>query len=172
MTEAGPGSSGYVDGNNERGILRRNNNERERIERPPRGTGVRGSQTRVNGTTTNVNAGLPRPSTEAIKTQASAPSAQQPTTESANQDAPVAAPVELSKEVKTDATEGVKDESAVEGWGATAPAAAGLPPARAPRLVEKNPHTLYVKGLPQPCTDDELRGLWKEDIRNKVSRRG
>ncbi|KAJ9110351.1 hypothetical protein QFC20_002948 [Naganishia adeliensis] len=170
MTEAGPGSSGYVDGNNERGILRRNNNERERIERPPRGTGVRGSQTRVNGTTTNVNAGLPKPSTEAIKTQASASSAQQPTTETANQDAPVAAPVELSKEVKTDATEGVKDESAVEGWGATAPAAAGLPPARAPRLVEKNPHTLYVKGLPQPCTDDELRGLWKEDIRNKITK--
>lgn len=112
----------------------------------------------------NVNAGV-KPPTE-VRTDAS-PSA--PATTDSAKDVPVAAPVELSKEVKTDSAESAKDESAVEGWGATASAATGLPPARAPRLVEKNPHTLYVKGLPQPCTDDELRGLWKEDIRSKVS---
>ncbi|KAI5455152.1 hypothetical protein NCC49_002421 [Naganishia albida] len=155
--------SGHADAS-ERGILRRNNNERERIERPPRATAVRGSQARVNGSA-NVNAGV-KPPTE-VRTDAS-PAA--PATTDSAKDVPVAAPVELSKEVKTDSAESAKDESAVEGWGATAPAATGLPPARAPRLVEKNPHTLYVKGLPQPCTDDELRGLWKEDIRSKITK--
>jgi hypothetical protein len=33
----------------------------------------------------------------------------------------------------------------------------------------ENAHRLYIQGLPQPCTDEELRALWWEDIRGKVS---
>jgi RNA recognition motif-containing protein len=171
---AGPqGGSVYIEGT-ERGYLRRN--ERERGERPVRG-GARGTQPRINGSgPATATPSAPRPTTDGSKGEdSSSTTAAQPTSsaETAPKDAPAATPVEESKEAKPEfsAAAPTKTETADDGW-ATAPSgdATGLPAPRASRLVEKNPHTLYVKGLPQPCTDDELRGLWKEDIRSKVSR--
>ncbi|KAJ9092494.1 hypothetical protein QFC19_008707 [Naganishia cerealis] len=166
------GNPAYIEGN-ERGFLRRN--DRERGERPVRGTGARGSQIRPNGPgPASVTPSAPsRPTADNNKGEGSIPSTNtQPTAsaESTSKDAPDAAPVELSKEVKADSV-AAKTETAEDGWVAAPTGDAnGLPAARNSRLVEKNPHTLYVKGLPQPCTDDELRGLWKEDIRSKITK--
>lgn len=142
-------------GNGERGILRRG----EREPRGGRGMGVRGGLTRANGVQSASKA------SEGGKTDAPSPAA-------TGTEAPAAAG-ETSDKPAAEESKPVTDGKAEEGWGAavattTTAAATGLPPARASRLVEKNPHTLYVKGLPQPCTDEELRGLWKEDVRGKV----
>ncbi|KAJ9120451.1 hypothetical protein QFC24_005123 [Naganishia onofrii] len=34
----------------------------------------------------------------------------------------------------------------------------------------ENTHKLYIQGLPQPCTDDELRALWWDDVRGKITK--
>ncbi|KAJ9097676.1 hypothetical protein QFC21_004713 [Naganishia friedmannii] len=168
---AGPqGGSVYIEGT-ERGFLRRN--DRERSERPVRGV-ARATQPRINGTGP-MTAAPPasRPTSDGNKAEdlASTTTAQPPASVD-SKDAPAATPIEQSKEVEADSNAvPAKTENVDDGWGA-APSgdATGLPAPRAPRLVEKNPHTLYVKGLPQPCTDDELRALWKEDIRSKITK--
>ncbi|GHJ88725.1 hypothetical protein NliqN6_5127 [Naganishia liquefaciens] len=164
-TKSPAGDGSFSEGGNhgERGVLRRG-------EREPRGgaRGMgagRGGLTRANGAQ-----GAAGKAVEVGKTDG-APA----TTAGTVAETPVAAPAETSDK-PTVAEEGQTGEGKTqEGWGAavattTTAAATGLPPARASRLVEKNPHTLYVKGLPQPCTDEELRGLWKEDVRAKITK--
>ncbi|KAJ9094958.1 hypothetical protein QFC21_005750 [Naganishia friedmannii] len=51
-------------------------------------------------------------------------------------------------------------DSLEDAWNA---AVTGLPPSQ-------NPHTLFIQGLPQPCTDEELRGLWWDNIRSKITK--
>ena len=150
------GDSSFLEtGNGERGILRRG----EREPRGGRGMGVRGGLTRANGVQSAGKA------SEAGKTDVASPATGTETP---------AVPAETTDKPAAEESTPSADDKTEEAWGAavatiTTAAATGLPPARASRLVEKNPHTLYVKGLPQPCTDEELRGLWKEDVRGKVS---
>lgn len=164
---------GYQDGN-ERGILRRGDRE----QRGVRGTGMRGGLTRANGAGPAMGAGQGMGKVgEAGKVDAVASAPTTATTDAQDASAASAASAEDTAKTAAPAADESKTEKVEEGWGAatattTTAAATGLPPARTPRLVEKNPHTLYVKGLPQPCTDEELRGLWKEDVRAKVRARG
>lgn len=70
-----------------------------------------------------------------------------------------AAPVQVLNE----RTEGTDDATATGRNTATTGLAAALPPSR------ESSYTLLVQGLPQPCTDEQLRGLWWDNVQSKVS---